>query len=121
MPGLERHRRNQRSADFTPRCRGPATRRCGAYPVRRWLPASRPRTHRTSPHTLHLHGVHADIVMFHSVSNSVGAGLLAAARDFGCDMLAMGAYSHSRLRQLILGGVTRHVLEHGSLPIMMNR
>jgi len=55
------------------------------------------------------------------VSNSVGAGLLAAARDFGCDMLAMGAYSHSRLRQLILGGVTRHVLEHGSLPIMMNR
>ena len=44
-----------------------------------------------------------------------------AARDFGCDMLAMGAYSHSRLRQLILGGVTRHVLEHGSLPIMMNR
>jgi nucleotide-binding universal stress UspA family protein len=70
---------------------------------------------------LALHGVHADIVMFHSVSNSVGAGLLAAARDFGCDMLAMGAYSHSRLRQLILGGVTRHVLEHGSLPIMMNR
>jgi nucleotide-binding universal stress UspA family protein len=45
---------------------------------------------------LALHGVHADIVMFHSVSNSVGAGLLAAARDFGCDMLAMGAYSHSR-------------------------
>lgn len=70
---------------------------------------------------LSLHGVHADIVMFQSVGNSVGAGLLAAARDFGCDLLAMGAYSHSRLRQLILGGVTRHVLEHGSLPIMMNR
>src|SRR5580704_433890 len=44
---------------------------------------------------LALHGVHADSVMFQSVSNSVGAGLLAAARDFGCDMLAMGAYSHS--------------------------
>jgi nucleotide-binding universal stress UspA family protein len=70
---------------------------------------------------LSLHGVHADIVMFQSVGNSVGAGLLAAARDFGCDLLAMGAYSHSRLRQLILGGVTRHVLEHAKLPVMMNR
>ena len=70
---------------------------------------------------LALHDVHADIVMFQSVGNSVGAGLLAAARDFGCDLLAMGAYSHSRLRQLILGGVTRHVLERGNLPVMMNR
>ena len=70
---------------------------------------------------LALHGVHADIVMFQSVRNSVGAGLLAAAREFGCDLLAMGAYSHSRLRQLILGGVTRHVLENSNLPVMMNR
>src|ERR1700752_5262046 len=70
---------------------------------------------------LALHGVHADIVMFQSVGNSVGAGLLAAARDFGCDLVAMGAYSHSRLRQLILGGVTRHVLDHSNLPVMMNR
>jgi nucleotide-binding universal stress UspA family protein len=70
---------------------------------------------------LSLHGVHAEIVMFQSVGNSVGGGLLAAARDFGCDLLAMGAYSHSRLRQLILGGVTRHVLERANLPVMMNR
>ena len=70
---------------------------------------------------LALHGVHADIVMFQSINGVVGAGLLAAARDFGCDLLAMGAYSHSRLRQLILGGVTRHVLENSALPVMMNR
>src|SRR6185312_15430286 len=70
---------------------------------------------------LSLHGVHAEIEMFHSVGNSVGAGLLAAARRFDCDLLSMGAYSHSRLRQLILGGVTRHVLEHANLPVMMNR
>jgi len=70
---------------------------------------------------LALHGVHADIVMFQPAGNSVGAGLLKAARDFDCDMLAMGAYSHSRLRQLILGGVTRHVLENSNLPVMMNR
>ena len=70
---------------------------------------------------LSLHGVHAEIVMFQSINGVVGAGLLAAARDFGCDLLAMGAYSHSRLRQLILGGVTRHVLENSALPVMMNR
>ncbi|MGH7041385.1 MAG: universal stress protein [Acetobacteraceae bacterium] len=70
---------------------------------------------------LALHEVAADIVMFQPVGGAVGAGLLAAARDFGCDLLAMGAYSHSRLRQLILGGVTRHVLERANLPVMMSR
>jgi nucleotide-binding universal stress UspA family protein len=70
---------------------------------------------------LGLHGVRADIVMFKSVGGSVGAGLLAAAAEFGCDLLSMGAYSHSRLRQLILGGVTRHVLEYSTLPVMMTR
>jgi nucleotide-binding universal stress UspA family protein len=70
---------------------------------------------------LALHGVHAEPITFRSVSGSVGAGLLAAANEFGCDLLSMGAYSHSRLRQLILGGVTRHVLENSTLPVMMNR
>jgi nucleotide-binding universal stress UspA family protein len=70
---------------------------------------------------LALHGIRPEIVTFKSVSGSVGAGLLAAAANFGCDLLSMGAYSHSRLRQLILGGVTRHVLEHSTLPVMMNR
>jgi nucleotide-binding universal stress UspA family protein len=69
---------------------------------------------------LALHDVHADLVTFHS-TGSVGAGLLAAAKDFGCDLLSMGAYSHSRLRQLILGGVTRHVLENATIPVMMTR
>jgi nucleotide-binding universal stress UspA family protein len=44
-----------------------------------------------------------------------------AAKEFNCDLLAMGAYAHSRLRQQILGGVTRHILEHATLPVMMHR
>ena len=44
----------------------------------------------------------------------------AALRDTA-DLLAMGAYSHSRLRQLILGGVTRHVLENSDMPVLMCR
>jgi nucleotide-binding universal stress UspA family protein len=70
---------------------------------------------------LALHGVQAQQVTFRSINGSVGAGLLAAGTEFGCDLLSMGAYSHSRLRQLILGGVTRHVLENSALPVMMNR
>lgn len=70
---------------------------------------------------LALHGVQADVSVFHTVNGSVGAGLLAAAAEFDCDLLSMGAYSHSRLRQLILGGVTRHVLENATLPVMMSR
>jgi nucleotide-binding universal stress UspA family protein len=31
----------------------------------------------------------------------------------------MGAYTHSRLRQALLGGVTRHVLAHATLPVLM--
>jgi nucleotide-binding universal stress UspA family protein len=70
---------------------------------------------------LALHGVDAGVEVFRCRSGGAGAALLAAARDFGCDLLTMGAYSHSRLRQLILGGVTRHVLEKADLPVMMNR
>jgi nucleotide-binding universal stress UspA family protein len=70
---------------------------------------------------LALHGVAADLMMFKPIDNIVGAGLLAAAKDFNCDLLAMGAYAHSRLRQQILGGVTRHILEQATLPVMMHR
>jgi nucleotide-binding universal stress UspA family protein len=67
------------------------------------------------------HDLEADRAAFGTVNNSVGAGLLAAAKDFKCDLLVMGAYSHSRLRQFFLGGVTRHVLEHATVPLMMHR
>jgi len=70
---------------------------------------------------LALHGITADTAVFRPIDREVGAGLLRAAKDFQCDLLSMGAYSHSRLRQLILGGVTRHVLEHADLPVMMTR
>ena len=70
---------------------------------------------------LRWHNVPAEAVQFKSVTKDVGAGLLGAARDFNADLLTMGAYSHSRIRQLILGGVTRHVLENSDIPILMCR
>lgn len=51
---------------------------------------------------------------------SVGAALLMTAEDLGADLLVMGGYTHSRLRQLILGGVTRHVIGHAEIPVLLN-
>ncbi|MCS6933494.1 MAG: universal stress protein [Acetobacteraceae bacterium] len=70
---------------------------------------------------LHWHEISCELMPFKPLTKEVGAGLLGAARDFGADLLVMGAYSHSRLRQLILGGVTRHVLENADLPVQMCR
>lgn len=70
---------------------------------------------------LALHGIAAEVVAFAPVDRSVGLGLLKAADDFGADLLAMGAYSHPRWRQTILGGVTRSVLEQATIPVLMSR
>ncbi len=70
---------------------------------------------------LRLHGIEADIAAFTPINRDVGAGMLRAAQDFGADLLGMGAYSHSRLRQMILGGVTRHVLGYAPLAVLMTR
>ena len=50
----------------------------------------------------------------------VGATLLEEVSNRGCDMLVMGAYSHSRFRELALGGVTRYVFEHMKTPVLMS-
>ena len=50
---------------------------------------------------------------------SVGEVLLAQASAINADLLVMGAFSHSRLRQLILGGVTKFVFEKSPLPVLM--
>ncbi|RYJ03169.1 MAG: universal stress protein [Acetobacteraceae bacterium] len=70
---------------------------------------------------LRWHEIEAEPALFKPLTKDVGAGLLGAARDFQADLLCMGAYSHSRLRQLILGGVTRHVLENSDMPVLMCR
>jgi nucleotide-binding universal stress UspA family protein len=48
----------------------------------------------------------------------LGAALLDRAHALGADMLIAGAYAHSPLRELVLGGVTRHLLGHADLPVL---
>ena len=37
----------------------------------------------------------------------------------GCDLLVKGAYTQSRLRQMMFGGATRHILANAALPVLM--
>jgi len=70
---------------------------------------------------LHLarHGINADAE--HVISNEVDPGnmLLSRAADQSTDLIVMGAYGHRRLRELVLGGVTHHILKHMTVPVLM--
>ena len=50
---------------------------------------------------------------------SASDALLSYAADVSADLLVVGGYGHSRLRELILGGVTRELLQHMTLPVLM--
>ncbi|QHI95636.1 universal stress protein [Aristophania vespae] len=70
---------------------------------------------------LNLHGVVADLKIVKGKKRKIGESLLQGAHEVGADLLSMGAYSHSRLRQRLLGGVTRYMLENADMTIMMSR
>jgi nucleotide-binding universal stress UspA family protein len=50
---------------------------------------------------------------------TTGEAILATAKSLGCDLLVKGAYTQSRLRQMILGGATQHVLANATLPVLL--
>lgn len=54
----------------------------------------------------------------HSISDA--DALLNYASDIGADLLVTGGYSHSRTREAVLGGVTRALLDHMTLPVLMS-
>jgi len=54
-----------------------------------------------------------------SAPDDDGAALLSFAADKGSDLIVMGAYGHSRLREILLGGATRTALSASSIPLWM--
>jgi nucleotide-binding universal stress UspA family protein len=72
--------------------------------------------------SLHLarHGVKATIERTVSAGIPAGDVLLSRAADLGADLLVIGAYGHSRLRELLLGGATRSILQSMTLPVLMS-
>ncbi len=69
---------------------------------------------------LALQGVECDVRR--EVAEDVDAGnlILSRAADFGADLVVMGAYSRPRLSEVVLGGVTRLMLETMTAPVLMS-
>jgi nucleotide-binding universal stress UspA family protein len=68
---------------------------------------------------LRRNGIVADPMKVGLDGRNTGEAILAAAQSLGCDLLIKGAYTQSRLRQMIFGGATQHVLANASLPVLL--
>ncbi len=67
------------------------------------------------------HGVKAVVEQVASADRPIEAVLKQRAREIGCDMIVMGAYGHSRLRERVFGGVTASILEECATPVFLAR
>ncbi|VXB12517.1 universal stress protein [Massilia sp. 9I] len=64
------------------------------------------------------HGVRVEVLSERSQA-SVGDALIGMAKGAGASLLVTGAFGHSRYREIVLGGVTRVLLERAPLPVLM--
>ena len=71
---------------------------------------------------LHLarHGVKVSVDTRINKDVGIGELILSYAADTGADLIVMGAYGHSRIRELVFGGATRTLLESMTVPVLMS-
>jgi nucleotide-binding universal stress UspA family protein len=66
------------------------------------------------------HGITVEIKHITRGGAGVQNAILAHASDTGADFMVLGGYGHSRLREFILGGVTRSILRSMTVPVLMS-
>jgi nucleotide-binding universal stress UspA family protein len=66
------------------------------------------------------HGVKPAIHTSVATDISVGDEILSRLADLDADLLVMGAYGHSRMRELVFGGATRHIAQHMTVPTLFS-
>jgi nucleotide-binding universal stress UspA family protein len=64
-------------------------------------------------------GVRAEAMTMAPGQRRAGEVVLAQAEALGCDLIVKGAYTQSRLRQMIFGGTTQHILTHAMVPVLL--
>lgn len=64
-------------------------------------------------------GLPAEVLNVDSGGRSASAAILDTARSFNADLIVMGGYAHSRLRELVFGGATRELLRTTTVPLLM--
>lgn len=65
------------------------------------------------------HHIAAEIESEKTKATAVGQALLRIAHASGADVLLMGAYGQSRRRELVMGGVTQHIIDHTDMPVLL--
>lgn len=71
-------------------------------------------------HHLARHGITAEAATTFAGDIGTADALLNHVADSGADLLVMGGYGHSRARELVLGGITRQILEQMTVPVLMS-
>ena len=66
------------------------------------------------------HGLKVEVKRITSPDIDVPSTILSYAADSSADMIVMGGYGHSRLREFVLGGATRGLLESMTVPVLMS-
>jgi len=67
------------------------------------------------------HGIETEIKHITTAAGGPQNSILAQVAESGADFIVMGGYGHSRLREFILGGVTRSILKAMPVPVLMSR
>jgi nucleotide-binding universal stress UspA family protein len=70
--------------------------------------------------TLARHGVRVQVAQQHAEGLDIGSQILSRAADVDADLIVMGAYGHSRMRELVLGGATRTLIQAMTVPVLMS-
>lgn len=101
----------------------PILRRAKIVRVAVFNPSDLPDAHGEQPGAdialfLARHGIKVEVTQEAS-DIDVGEALLSLAADLGSDMMIMGCYGHSRFREVLLGGVTRTMLNSMTVPVFM--
>ena len=98
----------------------------GAVTVLIVEPGTSPAGHGAMPGAdvatwLSRHEVKVTVQREAAADGDVGAVILSRAMDLGTDLIVMGIYGHSRLRELVLGGASRTLLASMTVPVLMAR
>ena len=70
--------------------------------------------------SLSRHGIRATVEPLPTSGLMAGEALISHASDMGADLLVIGAYGHSRMREFVFGGATRYVLQSMTVPVLMS-
>lgn len=66
------------------------------------------------------HGIQVEVISPKKSDKGTGNTILESALEFNADLIVMGAYGHSRFKEIILGGVTKYLLDHATIPILLS-